>query len=110
MPVNSTKRGTVSLHGEFTSAPDTKHLEVRICDTGIGMQPDQLQTLFEPFVQADASTSRRYGAWTCHKSPLLPDAWRRSFGFHSSRSRFAFLNANSIFGSRFRRGCAWSRS
>lgn len=36
---------------------------VRVCieDTGIGVSPDVIPRLFEPFVQADSSTMRRYG-------------------------------------------------
>ncbi|MCA9152182.1 MAG: response regulator, partial [Planctomycetales bacterium] len=36
-------------------------LHVSVTDTGIGMRPEQLETLFHPFAQADASTTRRYG-------------------------------------------------
>jgi signal transduction histidine kinase len=40
-------------------APGTVVFE--ICDTGIGMSPPQLAKLFNPFVQADSATTRRYG-------------------------------------------------
>lgn len=36
-------------------------LRVSVEDSGIGMTPEQLDRLFVPFVQADASTSRKYG-------------------------------------------------
>jgi PAS domain S-box-containing protein len=33
----------------------------RVADTGIGMSADQLERLFQPFTQADASTTRKFG-------------------------------------------------
>ena len=36
-------------------------LHFSVQDTGIGIQPDRLSRLFQPFTQADASTSRHYG-------------------------------------------------
>jgi PAS domain S-box-containing protein len=35
--------------------------EITISDTGIGIDKNHLQTIFEPFEQADAATSRKYG-------------------------------------------------
>jgi CheY-like chemotaxis protein len=36
-------------------------LELRVTDSGIGMSDEQRARLFRPFVQADSSTTRRYG-------------------------------------------------
>jgi signal transduction histidine kinase len=52
-----TARGAVTLLVER----DGDTLAFRIIDTGIGMTADQLARLFNPFVQADASITRRFG-------------------------------------------------
>jgi PAS domain S-box-containing protein len=36
-------------------------ISLRVRDTGIGMTPEQRERLFEPFVQAESSTTREYG-------------------------------------------------
>jgi CheY-like chemotaxis protein len=47
--------GAIAQNGECT----TLRFDVR--DTGIGISPDRLHTLFKPFSQVDASTTRRFG-------------------------------------------------
>ena len=40
---------------------DTRTLRFEIKDTGIGMTKEQIDTIQEPFTQADTSTTRKYG-------------------------------------------------
>lgn len=54
-----TERGLVSMRIAFDK--DTEQLSVRVKDTGIGVSEEKLASLFKPFSQADASTTRRYG-------------------------------------------------
>ena len=41
--------------------PAAGRLAYIVQDQGIGMSPEQIQVVFDPFVQADASTGRRFG-------------------------------------------------
>jgi signal transduction histidine kinase len=52
-----TENGTVRLEGRR----DGDMLNFLIQDTGIGMTQEQLAKLFQPFVQADSSTTRKFG-------------------------------------------------
>ena len=60
--VKFTRRGAIVLHvrrGEPAGAGVLLRFDVS--DTGIGIPPEKQQVIFEEFVQADASTTRRYG-------------------------------------------------
>jgi signal transduction histidine kinase len=56
-----TKDGSIKLHAQRESDADQDWLVFEVIDTGIGISPDAMQRLFQPFVQADASTTRAYG-------------------------------------------------
>lgn len=60
--VKFTSAGTVAVRArvsEDTARPTTLTIEVE--DTGIGMSDSEIERVFLPFVQADASTTRRFG-------------------------------------------------
>lgn len=60
--VKFTESGRIILRAEVQNV-DGKGtlLRVQVVDSGIGMSPQQAGQLFQPFQQADASVSRRYG-------------------------------------------------
>ncbi|VFQ44001.1 ATP-binding protein [Desulfoluna butyratoxydans] len=56
--VKFTHNGGVTIHVEALTGTN---IHFAINDTGIGIPEDQLKRIFEPFAQADDSTTRRYG-------------------------------------------------
>lgn len=56
-----TTNGSVSLAAEVRRIGSEAFLELRVADTGIGIDPAVAANLFQPFTQADPSTTRRYG-------------------------------------------------
>jgi signal transduction histidine kinase/CheY-like chemotaxis protein len=60
--VKFTERGGVRLLVDLAREADAAPLlRVRVVDTGIGMAPEVAARLFQPFVQGDVATTRRFG-------------------------------------------------
>ena len=60
--IKFTERGEVIAAVSAAELSDSAvTLRISIVDTGIGIAPEKLQTIFQPFEQADGSTTRRYG-------------------------------------------------
>ncbi|HSV55376.1 MAG TPA: ATP-binding protein [Burkholderiaceae bacterium] len=56
-----TSDGTITLRVRRQSEGGREHVAFEVQDTGIGMTPEQMSNLFQPFTQADSATTRRYG-------------------------------------------------
>ncbi len=60
--IKFTKEGTVSVRITLDAeAPDEVTIRVAVTDTGMGIDPIIQQQLFQPFQQADSSTTRQFG-------------------------------------------------
>lgn len=60
--VKFTKQGEVVMEARLIAANDDWiDVRIQVRDTGIGIAPEIAKTLFQPFTQADASTTRRFG-------------------------------------------------
>jgi PAS domain S-box-containing protein len=58
--IKFTSDGWVELRIEDVTEAGVRKLVIEVEDSGIGMSPEQAKTIFEPFVQADGSSSRRF--------------------------------------------------
>jgi signal transduction histidine kinase len=60
--IKFTNTGMVKLHASIIAVGEktiTMHFEVK--DSGIGMTPEQIEKIFDPFIQAESGTTRKYG-------------------------------------------------
>lgn len=56
-----TSKGEVTVIVDGPVVDGAKVLTISVADTGIGVSPEALSKLFEPFVQAESTTTRRFG-------------------------------------------------
>lgn len=59
--IKFTEAGGVRISARLLNQTPAPLLQVAVTDTGIGMPAELLARLFQPFTQADTSTSRRFG-------------------------------------------------
>ena len=57
--IKFTERGEVRIAAELVAAGDLPTIRLSVADTGIGIPADRLAQLFAPFMQVDASTTRK---------------------------------------------------
>ncbi len=60
--IKFTDRGSILVRLQATENHGTQQwLQLQVIDSGMGIAPDKQESIFNAFVQADSSTSRRYG-------------------------------------------------
>jgi signal transduction histidine kinase/DNA-binding NarL/FixJ family response regulator/HPt (histidine-containing phosphotransfer) domain-containing protein len=59
--IKFTERGNVVVVAKLDQVSPGTALRFEVRDTGVGIPPEKIETIFEPFVQADTSVTRQYG-------------------------------------------------
>lgn len=74
--IKFTIKGGIHIRAQIESRDAREYLVTSIADTGIGIDRDKLESIFDPFTQADGSSSRHYGGtglglYVCQKQVEL---------------------------------------
>ncbi len=59
--IKFTASGSVQIVGKLIEWDGRPQIQLEVTDTGIGIEPEKLDKIFYPFVQADNSVTRRFG-------------------------------------------------
>jgi len=60
--VKFTNSGIIKVHAVLSKVEESSvTMSFEIKDSGIGMSPEQIKRIFEPFMQAESGTTRKYG-------------------------------------------------
>ena len=59
--IKFTEQGGVTVALHFDGTPASGKYVIEVIDTGVGMPEDKVESIFERFVQADSSVTRRFG-------------------------------------------------
>jgi len=59
--VKFTSAGSVTIEADLNHAEGLPVIQIKIIDTGFGIEPERMDSIFEPFVQADSTVTRQYG-------------------------------------------------
>ncbi|UVW29311.1 response regulator [Massilia sp. H6] len=92
--VKFTHDGDITLRVRRVGGDGGTWLVFEVADSGIGISDDQMEQLFKPFVQADASTTRRFGG--------------TGLGLHISRTFCQALGGDILVDSVFGQGTTFS--
>jgi len=87
--VKFTDQGTVTVRIHRKPLENATLVRIEVSDTGIGIDPEQLSRLFEPFEQAERSTERRYGGTGLGLTICvqLVEMMHGTIGAHSTRGQ-----------------------
>ncbi len=56
-----THDGSIRIEANIENSADISWCQIAVIDTGIGISPDRVDSLFREFQQVDSSTTRKYG-------------------------------------------------